>query len=296
MRAAVEAKKQVICHRASRDACAQLVQLGHDRRYRNGACRYGSGCTLQAGASIGAWPMHLSCDLPIWKETLQMDGPGAMHQYLARKMVSLARLAAVLVLAGCTNTLPAASEPPAGGPARTSIAVVQGDWHTDICLRMEDANAWVASLAHGFEGAKALCFGFGERRYMLDERHDPLTMIGALLPSEATVQMTVLRATPEIAFGAQNVVEVPVDDAGLAGLQDYLRESLETDATGAPRRLASWPHEGSVFFAASAAYDGLHTCNTWTARALRSAGLTGVPDTLFAGSLMNEVRRALEKR
>lgn len=199
----------------------------------------------------------------------------------------------------CTNMegpLPAAIEPVADGPTRTFVAVVQRDWHTDICLRVIDVDAWVSALAHDFDNPMVLCFGFGERQYVVERHHDPLTMIGALMPSQATVLMTVLRAPPEVAFGAQNVVEVPVDDAGLAGVQRYLRASLETDASGAPRRLAEGPYAGSVYFAASGTYDAFHTCNTWTARALRSAGLSDVPDVLFAGGLMRAVRHALETK
>jgi len=225
-----------------------------------------------------------------------MNGPGVARRCLARITAWRAGLAVVLALAGCASQygpMPAATNPAAEGPARTSVAVVRRDWHTDICVRMNDVDDWVAALARGFDGARVLCFGFGERQYVVERRHDPLTMVGALMPSEAAILMTVLRAAPETAFGAQNVVEVPVDDAGLAGVQRYLRASLQTDATGAPQRLADGPYEGSLFFAASGTYDAFHTCNTWTARALRSAGLAGLPDTLFAASLMREVRRAV---
>lgn len=226
-----------------------------------------------------------------------MNGPGLAPRRAARITAWRVGLAVVLALAGCANQrdpMAAAMEPVTDGPTRTVIAVVQRDWHTDICLRMNDVDDWVASLARGFEGTRVLCFGFGERQYVVERRHDPLTMIGALMPSEAAVLMTVLRATPETAFGSQNVVEVPVDDAGLAGVQRYLRASLQTDAAGAPLRLADGPFAGSLFFAASGTYDAFHTCNTWTARALRSAGLTGVADTQFAGTLMREVRHAVE--
>ncbi|TDG06229.1 DUF2459 domain-containing protein [Paraburkholderia guartelaensis] len=202
-------------------------------------------------------------------------------------------------LGACANMhgpLPAAIGPVADGPTRTSVAVVQRDWHTDICLRVHDVDVWVDALALGFDDATVLCFGFGERQFVVERRHDPLTMIGALMPSQATVLMTALRAAPEAAFGPQNVLEVPVDDAGLASVQRYLRASLETNAAGTPQRLADGPYTGSVYFAASGTYDALHTCNTWTARAVRSAGLNDVPDVLFASSLMREVRHALETK
>jgi uncharacterized protein (TIGR02117 family) len=222
---------------------------------------------------------------------------GSKTKWNARRSTTLlASRFLLLALVACT-----ASDPPMPAPvgvvetgqAHTAVAVVQRDWHTDVCLRVQDLNAWVRTLARGFDGATVLCFGFGERQYVVERRHDPLTMIGALFPSRATILMTVLRATPEEAFGAQNVVEVPVGDAGLDGIQRFLRESFETDGAGNPQRLADGPYPGSLFFAASGTYDAIHTCNTWTARALRSAGLSSVKDTLFSGSLMREVRAAV---
>lgn len=204
----------------------------------------------------------------------------------------------LLALAACAATdppLPAPVGIVATGPSHTFVAVVQRDWHTDVCLRVQDIDAWVMTLARGFDGASVLCFGFGERQYVVERRHDPLTMVAALFPSRAAILMTVLRATPEDAFGAQHVVEAPVGDAGLDGLQRYLRESFETDGAGNPQRLADGPYPGSLFFAASGTYDVFHTCNTWTARALRSAGLNDMKDTLFAGSLMREARAAVAR-
>jgi hypothetical protein len=207
-------------------------------------------------------------------------------------------IACAFVLGACASIdppMPAAVDPGPAGVAHTFVAVVRRDWHTDICLRTRDAGAWALDLAHGFDGATVLCFGFGERQYVVERRHDPLTMIGALLPSRAAILMTVLRATPEEAFGAENVVEVPVGDAGLAGLQRFLRASIETDGADEPQHLADGPYPGSLYFAATGTYDALHTCNTWTARALRSAGLTSVADTAFAGRLMSETRAAVER-
>lgn len=213
----------------------------------------------------------------------------------AQRMQRASR-ALLLVLAACTATDPPirATEAVAEtGPSHTSIAVVQSDWHTDVCLRVQDANEWIMTLARGFDGARVLCFGFGERQFMVEQRHDPLTMVGALFPSRAAILMTVLRATPEEAFGTQNVIEVQVGDAGLDGIQRFLRESVETDGAGNPHRLSDGPYPGSLFFAASGTYDAFYTCNTWTARALRSAGLSNVKDAVFAGSLMRETRAAI---
>jgi hypothetical protein len=61
---------------------------------------------------------------------------------------------------------------------------------------------------------------------------------------------------------------------------------------GAAQSDGPGPYEGSAYWRASQSYSGLHTCNTWAAEELRSAGLpvrsTGV---IFAGQLWRQTRR-----
>ncbi|HEX7910310.1 MAG TPA: DUF2459 domain-containing protein [Paraburkholderia sp.] len=177
------------------------------------------------------------------------------------------------------------------GPTATTIEVVERDWHTDICIRSEDMDTSLASVAQDFDGARFFCFGFGERQYVVGRRHDPLTMIAALLPSKAALLMTALRAPPADAFGAANVVRLAINAAGRDGLQTYLRESLQTGPDGHPVLLGTGPYPGSAFYAAAGTYDAFHTCNTWTARALRSARLPVDDAVLFAGAVMRQARQ-----
>jgi uncharacterized protein (TIGR02117 family) len=195
--------------------------------------------------------------------------------------------AGALACAGC-STVPQA--PPSTDAAITSVMVAKRSWHTDICIRNEDAGPWAVQLTTGFDGARFLCFGFGERQYVVTHQHDPLTTLSALLPSRAALLMTVLRAPPAEAFGPANVAELGIGQTGLNRLRDFLRQSVQSNAAGQPMRLADGPYPGSVFFGATQTYDAFYTCNTWTADALRSAGLP-VRGVLFSGSLMREVRR-----
>jgi len=192
-----------------------------------------------------------------------------------------------MLLAACTNTV--VMPPP--GPVVTTIAVAKRGWHTDICVRREDAAASIVKLAQGFDGARFLCFGFGERQYVVTRNHGVLTMLSALLPSRAALLMTVLRDTPGAAFGAANVVSIGISRIGLTGLGAFIESSTQTDDQSRPMRLGNGPYPGSVFFGATGTYDGLYTCNTWTADALRSGGLPVNTRVLLADSLMNQVQR-----
>ena len=136
-----------------------------------------------------------------------------------------------------------------------------------------------------------LCFGFGERQYLLSADRGLLTQLSALLPSQSALLMTALRAPPAAAFGAENVVVLHVTPPAEAALQRFLWRSLDRDAAGAPVRLADGPYPGSVFWTASGTYDAFNTCNTWTADGLRAAGLPVGGPILFAGQVMSQVRQ-----
>lgn len=201
-----------------------------------------------------------------------------------------ARAWAIVVFASALAACSTVRVKPSAGPAAATVTVAQRGWHTDICLPVDDASPWIASLAQGFDGARFLCFGFGERQYVITRTHTPLDAMAALLPSRAAVLMTVLRASPADAFGSANVAGVGIGRDGLAGLQAFLRRSVETGPAAQPLRLADGPYPGSVFFAATGTYHAFYTCNTWTADALRAAGVPVRRAVLFSGDLMYQVR------
>ncbi|MFC4704789.1 MULTISPECIES: DUF2459 domain-containing protein [Paraburkholderia] len=173
----------------------------------------------------------------------------------------------------------------------STVVVARRGWHTDVCVRSEDAGQLASSLATEFNGARYLCFGFGERQYVVMRTQNPLTALRALFPSRAAVLMTVLRDAPAEAFGVSNVAALEVTRAGLSGLEAFLQRSIQNDASGGPMRLGEGPYPGSEFFAATGTYDAFYTCNSWTADALRSAGLPVDGAVLLAGDLMHRVRR-----
>ena len=99
---------------------------------------------------------------------------------------------------------------------------------------------------------------------------------------------------PEAAFASEDVVTLPVTEAGLDRLAAHLASELREN--GEFRRLADGPYPGSRFYATSRRYSAVYTCNTWTADAAQVAG-TGVSASgiLFAGQLM-ERARAVRRR
>lgn len=204
------------------------------------------------------------------------------------KMAIIAGAIAVF-LAAC-GTVPLRPLPPVPeGAAR--IYVIDRGWHTDIGLPIAELSGSLALIAGDFPGAETLTIGFGDRAYLLDRTTNLLDMIRALLPGRAAMLVTGLRASPEAAFGSQNVVTLAIGRQQLAALEADLARYFATDGTGRPLRLADGPYPGSLFFASDATYDALHTCNTWTAGTLRAGGFAVSPTlVIFAHQVMVQVR------
>jgi hypothetical protein len=198
-----------------------------------------------------------------------------------------------LPLAGCA-TLP----PRDPGPRIGRIAVVERGWHTDIALPIGPLplHPDLAALAADFPGLRALLFGFGDRRWLLDRARSPLALLRALLPGPGAVLVTALATPPETAFGPGHVVHLPLTSPQSDRLQDYLASSLDQghrSPGGRWQALAEGPYPGSVYLASPLVYSAGHTCNTWTAHALAAAGLPVDPTgVVFAEQAMAWARQA----
>jgi uncharacterized protein (TIGR02117 family) len=177
------------------------------------------------------------------------------------------------------------------------VYVIKRGWHTDIGLPVATMQPPLAVLAQGFPGAQVLTFGFGERQFLLTRRRTFGLMLSALLPSASAVLMTALGTTPQAAFGSDQVVTLHVSQDALRRIEASLWAELEKPPAGKPSVLAQGPYPGSVFYASRDTYDGLFTCNTWTAATLRDGGLP-IPAAgiLFANQVMAAARRIAESQ
>jgi uncharacterized protein (TIGR02117 family) len=179
------------------------------------------------------------------------------------------------------------------GPRTATIYAVGRGWHTDVGLTAGRITGRLEPIRQLFPGATGFTFGFGARAWLLAARRGLDEIVQALLPAPGAILVTALRAPPVEAFGADHVVRLAVTEAGVDRLVGFLTASFELDQNGAPRLLAAGPYMGSAFYAASQTYDGIHTCNTWTAEALRAAGVpVSAEGVLFASQVMERARAA----
>jgi hypothetical protein len=169
--------------------------------------------------------------------------------------------------------------------------VARRGWHVDVGLQVAELAPPLASTGTAFPGARYLFFGFGDRHYLLAQKHNAPVLLAALWPGAGMMLVTALSSTPEQGFGADQVISLELSADQMQALQSFIWKTLDTPS-GALRVYAPGPYADSVYFAASIKYSALRTCNTWVAQALRASGLPIHPaGVLFAGQVWSQVRR-----
>lgn len=204
---------------------------------------------------------------------------------------------------------PPGSGAPSSAPTSGLIYLARRGWHVDIGFAVPALEPPLQSLGAQFPGARYLFFGFGDRHYLLAKHRNGPVLLGALWPGPGLILLTALTSTPQAAFGEEHVIALTVSLGQARAAQAFIVQSLSADngqALGAGGRqdaadgiqpYAPGPYEDSSYFATTAKYSALHTCNTWVAEALKAARLpVHSGGVIFAGQLWRQVRRVPPRR
>jgi uncharacterized protein (TIGR02117 family) len=197
-------------------------------------------------------------------------------------------------LADCDTT--SLVEPYAGSAQRDEVVyVISGGWHTELGLPLSEIGGPLATLKLEFPIARYLVFGWGARDYYMARDPGIGDLLRAAAPGPAVMLLIPLQIAPEAFFGASNAFDIPVSRDGIQRLSRFLSGYLAMDKNGAPQRIGNGPYPGSLFYASTGTYDLGHTCNTWTAEALRLAGLpVSTAGVVFARQVLDQLPPILE--
>jgi uncharacterized protein (TIGR02117 family) len=179
-------------------------------------------------------------------------------------------------------------------PPTEPIYVLSGGWHTELGLPVEALSGPLAALKPDFPNARYLVFGWGARDYYMAQNPGIGDLLRATTPGPAVMLVIPLQISPEMFFGASNVFVLPAAQDGIQRLSQFLWDYLATEEKGTPDRIGSGPYPQSVFYTSTGTYNLGHTCNTWTAEALRAAGLpVTAAGVVFAGQVLDQLRPIL---
>ncbi|NVO85911.1 TIGR02117 family protein [Hymenobacter terrestris] len=191
-------------------------------------------------------------------------------------------------------------------PDGIPIFVVSNGAHTDLVLPLHDPQTghdWLRELSQPeltarFSRYRYVGFGWGNEGFFLGSMGGrtpgPGAMLRALLPSKTLVHASFYRAAPD--SGAL-VVPLRVSAAQYGRLVAHVQATLAApDSLGRqPLLQAGGYGAADFFFRARGRYHALRTCNDWTTRGLRRAGIRVPLKSPLAAPVLHHARQTSRK-
>lgn len=186
------------------------------------------------------------------------------------------------------NSLPAED-----GEARKPVYLVSHGWHTGIVVRRADLPAAVWPESEDFPGAEYLEVGWGDRDYY--QSRDPgvwLKLKAALWPTPSVLHIVGFSGPVAGYFPHSEVIELNLSQRGFERLSGFVHDRFDRNGAARLARLGPGLYGQSAFYPAREKFHLFNTCNVWTARALRAAGLPVTPySAITTDNLMSQARR-----
>jgi uncharacterized protein (TIGR02117 family) len=173
-------------------------------------------------------------------------------------------------------------------PPDNVVYLMKHGWHTDIAIPSDELRGNMTVFQRIFPGAEIFVIGFGKRTFMTSRVHTSGDLVVGPFPGPGLVLVTALSAPPDVAYDDGLMARLTLPPGGAEGLSDFVWKTLKTEH-GVPQEMRPGFYPGSIFYLTETRYAGTRTCNTWTADALRAAGLHIDPaGDIFSGQTMSQ--------
>ena len=166
-------------------------------------------------------------------------------------------------------------------PDKTVYLASHG-WHAGIVIRRADIPSGIWPEHRDFPVAEYLEVGWGDRDFYRSP--DPglgITLKAGLLPTESVLHIVGFRDSVSAFFPYSEIIEIPLSDAGFERLCRYIAASYAKDPTGNALSLGPGLYGRSRFYQSHESYHLFNNCNSWTARALQTAGCPIEPSLIL---------------
>ena len=174
-----------------------------------------------------------------------------------------------------------------------TIYLVNHGWHAGIVLRRTDIPDSIWPVLGDFADAQYLEVGWGDMDYyQTPDPHMGLIIKAALLPTDSVLHVVGFSGSAPAYFPFSEVIRIELSAADFESLTRTIAASFATDEEGNASSLGPGLYGNSHFYLSRESYHLYSTCNVWTARALRDAGLPLNPATVIrVESLMAQARK-----
>lgn len=179
--------------------------------------------------------------------------------------------------------------------------VVSNGWHVGVVVPAGRINDLLPDIKKRFEKTTANSvgvtkeanyyeIGWGDRGFYEAKEITTLMAVQAMFNSPGSVMHVVAVHNPAKAFGRSQLTKFCLDEAQLTNLETFIVNSFKKNTAGHIISRRPGLYGDSQFFEAAGTYHFLNSCNTWAAKALRSAGFDISPTfKLFSRQVMNNI-------
>lgn len=197
-------------------------------------------------------------------------------------------LAVLTVLgSGCASPIKGLF-PPATGAPRKTIHLVSHGWHTGLIVARSDIPTNVWSASRDFAAFEKLEIGWGDDGfYRADKITSGITLQALFWKNPSVLHVVGFNGAPVDYFSSSNVLRVDLTPEGFERLCHFIDAGYARTSIGRTIPLGPGLYGTSEFYRANGSYYFPHSCNHWTASALRAAGCPVRPlCSVTAGCLM----------
>jgi uncharacterized protein (TIGR02117 family) len=148
-------------------------------------------------------------------------------------------------------------------------------------------------VSHGWHAnTEYVEVGWGDMDYyQTPDPHMGLIIKAALLPTASVLHIVGFSGSVPAYFPYSEIIKIEISSAGFEHLSRTIAASFATDEAGNTTSLGHGLYGNSRFYLSRETYHLFNTCNVWTARALRAAGLPITPvRAITAENLMSQAR------
>ncbi len=177
--------------------------------------------------------------------------------------------------------------------AQKTIYLVNHGWHAGIVLQRVDIASSIWPDVATFPNTRYLEIGWGDLDfYQTVDPHFGIYLKAALLPSASVLHVVGFNNAVAVNFPNSEMIRVELSSIGFEHLTRMLAASFVRDTAGNISSLGPGLYGNSRFYLSNESYHIFNTCNVWTARALRVAGIPVSPArSISVESLMSQARK-----
>lgn len=196
----------------------------------------------------------------------------------------------LLVLGACAASEPKPTPPGDNGP-RVSVYLVAHDKHSGIAVRRSDIPAGLWPEIRDFPHADYLEVGWGEREYYFGRDQGFTGAMRAAFGSNnpSVLHVAGVRGSLAKNFPASEIIEVTLSRDGFERLMRYIHDAYDRKGATVVAPLGPGLYGDSRFYPGWESFSLMRTCNVWTARGLRDAGLP-IEDSITMEGVMSQAR------